>query len=149
MWPSGLQPNPRSDRSDRLHISCAQHSQFQYNAQEPPAQSLFTFFQKILRSNITVHSRLPRELNRSNDKKTKRTCCKPALPLLEVSMPNWTILFYRAVYNTVQNLLLTDNIEDQDRQQRQQIGRKCQVVVCTELCLESQLCQRQRIHPAS
>ena len=49
-------------------------------------------------------------------------------------------------------MFLADYIEDDNRDQSQQIGCKRQVVVrtelClvrTELCLERQLCQRQRV----
>ena len=60
-----------------------------------------------------------------------------------------TYLFHSAVYNSVNYLFLADNIEDNNRYQRQQIGSKRQIIVCTELRLECQLCQRQRVLPAS
>ena len=42
-------------------------------------------------------------------------------------------------------MLLTDQIEDQNRKQCQQIGGKCQIIICSKLCLEVQLCQRKCI----
>ena len=54
-------------------------------------------------------------------------------------------LFYSAVYHTIDDLFLAEYIEDNDGNQRQQIGCKGQIIVCSELCLERQLCQRQRI----
>ena len=51
-------------------------------------------------------------------------------------------LLHSAVHYAVDNLLLADDIEDDDRNQCKQIGRKRQIVVRTELSLERQLCQR-------
>ena len=48
------------------------------------------------------------------------------------------LAFDCAVCNAADDLLLTEDIEDQNRDQCQQIGGKCQVVVGAELCLEVQ-----------
>ena len=60
-----------------------------------------------------------------------------------------TILFYSTVYNAVEDLFLAYQIEDQDRNQGQQVRCKGQVVVCAELGLEVQLCQRQCVYIGS
>ena len=53
-------------------------------------------------------------------------------------------IYFTAPFTTpVDDLFLADHIEDDDRDQRQQIGRERQVVVRTELRLECQLRQRQ------
>ena len=62
-----------------------------------------------------------------------------------------SILFYHftsihcSVYHTVQNLFLTEQIKQQNRDQSQQIGCKGQVIICSELRLEIKLRQRQNI----
>ena len=57
----------------------------------------------------------------------------------------WYFLFYRSIYHTIQDLFLADNVEDQNGDQGQQIGRERQVIVGSKLGLEVQLRQRQRI----
>ena len=42
-------------------------------------------------------------------------------------------LFYCSIYNTVDNLLLAYDIENQNRQQSQQVRCKCQVIIGSEL----------------
>lgn len=43
------------------------------------------------------------------------------------------VLFHRPVGDSVENLLLADHIEHQNRNQRQQVRRKCQVIVRSKL----------------
>ena len=54
-----------------------------------------------------------------------------------------------AVDDTVDDLFLREQIEDQHRQEGEQVRCKCEVIVGTELRLEGQLRERQGVHSAA
>ena len=49
-----------------------------------------------------------------------------------------------AVDNAVDDLFLCEQVEDQHRQEGEQVGGECEVIIRAELGLESQLRERKR-----
>ena len=54
-----------------------------------------------------------------------------------------------AVDNAIDDLLLSEQVEDQHRQEGEQVGCERKVIVRAELGLEGQLRERKGIHPAA